>query len=119
MEGEFQGVRPSSELCIFPILIFLTDIKIKHNKNIVGYIISHKNHLNRQIFCAKMCYLKFFALGLKMPPLANPRGGGALAPPCYKRFEEAWVPVQQKPKNILSPKSSTPPMSDANVGLID
>ena len=44
-----------SELCILPILNFLTDIKIKNIENIVGYIFSHKNHLNRQIFCAKKC----------------------------------------------------------------
>ena len=43
----------------------LTDIKIKYNENIVGYIISHKNNLNRQIFCAKMCILIFFGTVLK------------------------------------------------------
>ena len=47
MEGKNSGgLRPQSELCILPILNFLTDIKIKYDENIVGYIISHKNHLN-------------------------------------------------------------------------
>ena len=46
------GLRTPLELSIFPILYFLTDINIKYNENIVGYIISHKNHLNSQIFCA-------------------------------------------------------------------
>ena len=37
--------------------------QIKCIENIVGYIISHKNHLNRQIFCAKTnVLLEFFAL---------------------------------------------------------
>ena len=53
MEAKDSGVRPASELCILPIFNFITDIEIKYNKNIVGYIISNKNHLNRQIFCAK------------------------------------------------------------------
>ena len=36
------------ELCILPILNYLlTELKIKYNDKIVGYIISHKNHLNR------------------------------------------------------------------------
>ena len=71
MKGEIQGggVETPSELFIFTILNLLTDIKIKYNENIVGYIISHKNNLNMQIFCAKMCYLNFFALP---PPPPSP-----------------------------------------------
>ena len=56
--GNLGGLRSPSELCILPILNFLTDIKIKYNENIVGYIISHKNHLNSQIFCAKNVLLE-------------------------------------------------------------
>ena len=41
MEGKFRGIETPSELCILPILNFLTDIKIKYYENIVGYIISH------------------------------------------------------------------------------
>ena len=44
------------------------DFQIKYNENIVGYNISHKNHLNRQIFCAKKYFTCIFctaSLGLK------------------------------------------------------
>ena len=38
MEGQNSGgLKPPSELCILPILNFLTDIKIKYNENIVAY----------------------------------------------------------------------------------
>ena len=49
-----QGWRGGiQELCILSILNLITDIKIKYNENIVGDIISHKNHVNRQLFCAQ------------------------------------------------------------------
>ena len=62
MKGEIRGggLKPPTELCILPILNIVTNIKIKYNENIVGYIISHKNHLNRQIFCAKNVLLESF-----------------------------------------------------------
>ena len=79
--GEIQGgLRPPSELCILQILDFLTDIKIKYNENIVGYIILHKNHLNSDIFFAKNVLLEFFRTALIL--FEN-------APPWYKKCEEA------------------------------
>ena len=69
--GNSGGLRPLSELYILPILLlfvvvpslpilnFLTDIKIRYNEDIVGYIISYK-HL-----CAKNILLDLF---LQCPP---------------------------------------------------
>ena len=38
-EIEGEGLRPPSELCIFPLLNFLTGIKIKYNENTVRLIV--------------------------------------------------------------------------------